>query len=120
MENKMYIRFICGINGDRVEVKVTNLEGEVILNKELVYGANVSSSRKNARYSLEDYENSIKYNWTYPYVYKPFIGDVLFDIVETYFINRENIEYSGYFVLLGEEMRKEEVEQIVLNIIKEM
>ena len=118
MGNKMYIRFICGINGDRVEVKVINLEGEVILDKELVYGANVSSSRKNAAYSLQECQDAIKYNWSTPIAYKPFIGDVLMDIVETYFIN--DIIYSGYFVFCNEEMTKDEVEQIVNSITKEM
>ena len=99
MENKLLVRFICGINGDRVEVTVTSPKDEVLLKKELIYGVNVSSSRKNA-------------------AYKPFIGEVLMDIVETYFIN--DIIYSGYFVFCNEEMTKDEVEQIVNNIIKEV
>lgn len=105
MENKMLVRFICGINGDRVEVKVVNPENMALLDKELIYGVNVSNSRKNA----------VKYNWPAP---KPFIGDVLMDIVETYFIN--DIIYSGYFAFCNEEMTKDEVEQIVNSIIKEM
>ena len=99
MENKLLVRFICGINGDRVEVAVTSPKDEVLFKKELIYGVNVSSSRKNA-------------------AYKPFIGEVLMDIVETYFIN--DIIYSGYFVFCNEEMTKDEVEQIVNNIIKEV
>lgn len=34
MENKLLVRFICGINGDRVEATVTNPKNEVLL-KEL-------------------------------------------------------------------------------------
>ena len=97
MENKLLVRFICGINGDRVEATVINPKDEVLLKKELVYGVNVSNSRK---------KNA------------PFIGDVLMDIVETYFIN--DIIYSGYFVFCNEEMTKDEVEQIVNSITKEM
>lgn len=100
MENKLLVRFICGINSDRVEVTVINPKDEVLLKKELIYGVNVSSSRKNAA------------------SYKPFIGEVLMDIVETYFIN--DIIYSGYFAFCNEEMIKDEVEQIVNSIIKEI
>ena len=99
MGNKMHIRFICGINGDRVEVTVINPKDEVLLKKELIYGINVSSSRKNA-------------------AYKPFIGEVLMDIIETYFIN--DIIYSGYFAFCNEKMTKDEVEQIVNSIIKKI
>ena len=118
MENKILVRFICGINGDRVEVKVVNSENIVLLDKELIYGVNVSNSRKDAIYSLQECQDAIKYNWSTPRVYKPFIGEVLMDIVETYFIN--NIIYSGYFVFSNREMTKDEVEQIVNNIIKEV
>lgn len=118
MENKMLVRFICGINGDRVEVKVVNSENIVLLEQELIYGVNVSNSRKDAIYSLQECQDAIKYNWSTPRVYRPFIGEVLMDIVETYFIN--NIIYSGYFVFCNEEMTKDEVEQIVNNIIKEV
>lgn len=118
MENKMLVRFICGINGDRVEVKVVNSENIVLLDKELIYGVNVSNSRKDAIYSLQECQDAIKYNWSTPRVYRPFIGEVLMDIVETYFIN--NIIYSGYYVFSNREMTKDEVEQIVNNIIKEV
>ena len=118
MENKMLVKFICGINGDRVEVKVVNSENIVLLDKELIYGVNVSNSRKDAIYSLQECQDAIKYNWPTPRVYKPFIGEVLMDIVETYFIN--NIIYSGYYVFSNREMTKDEVEQIVNNIIKEV
>ena len=87
MENKMLVRFICGINGDRVEVKVVNSENIVLLDKELIYGVNVSNSRKDATYSLQECQDAIKYNWSTPRVYRPFIGEVLMDIIETYFIN---------------------------------
>ena len=118
MENKLLVRFICGINGDKVEATVINPKDEVLLKKELIYGVNVSSSRKNAEYSLQECQDAIKYNWSTPRVYKPFIGEVLMDIVETYFIN--NIIYSGYYVFSNREMTKDEVEQIVNNIIKEV
>ena len=118
MENKLLVRFICGINGDRVEATVINPKDEVLLKKELVYGANVSSSRKNAAYSLEERQNAIKYNWTTPIAYKPFIGEVLMDMVETYFIN--NIIYSGYYVFSNKEMTEDDIERRVNAILKEL
>lgn len=99
MENKLLVRFICGINGDRVEATVINPKNEVLLKKELIYGVNVSNSRKNA-------------------VYKPFIGEVLMDIVETYFIN--DITYSGYYVFSDKEMTKDGIERRVNAILKEL
>ena len=118
MENKLLVRFICGINGDRVKATVINQKDEVLLKKELVYGANVSSSRKNAVYSLQECQDAIKYNWSIPIAYKPFIGEVLMDIVETHFIN--DIVYSGYYVFSDKEMTKDEVQKRVDAILKEL
>ena len=115
MENKLLVRFICGINGDRVEATVINPKDEVLLKKELIYGVNVSSSRKNAEYSLQECQDAVKYNWSTP---KPFIGEVLMDIVETYFIN--DIVYSGYYVFSDKEMTKDEVQKRVDAILKEL
>lgn len=99
MENKMHVRFICGINGDKVEATVINPKDEVLLKKELIYGVNVSNSRKNA-------------------AYKPFIGEVLMDIVETYFIN--DIVYSGYYVFSGKDMTEIEIQRRINAILKEL
>lgn len=100
MENKLLVRFICGINGDRVEATVINPKDEVLLKKELIYGVNISNSRKNAA------------------TYKPFIGEVLMNIVETYFIN--DIIYSGYYVFSDKEMTKDGIERRVNAILKEL
>ena len=100
MENKLLVRFICGINGDRVEATVVSPKNEILLNKELIYGVNVSSSRKDA----------IKC--------KPFIGEVLMDIVETHFIN--DITYSGYYVFSNKEMTEDDIERRVNAILKEL
>ena len=99
MENKLLVKFICGINGDRVEATVINPKDEVLLKKELIYGVNVSNSRKNA-------------------AYKPFIGEVLMDIVETHFIN--DITYSGYYVFSNKEMTEDDIERKVNAILKEL
>ena len=117
MENKLLVRFICGINGDRVEATVINPKDE-LLKKELIYGVNVSNSRKNAAYSLQECQDAVKYNWSTPRVYKPFIGEVLMDIVETHFIN--DIVYSGYYVFSDKEMTKDEVQKRVDAILKEL
>ena len=108
MENKLLVRFICGINGDRVEATVINPKNEVLLKKELIYGVNVSNSRKNA-------EDAVKYNWPAP---KLFIGDILMDIVETYFIN--DITYSGYYVFSDKEMTEDGIKRRINAILKEL
>ena len=118
MENKLLVRFIGGINGDIVEATVINPKDEVLLKKELIYGVNVSSSRKNAAYSLQECQDAVKYNWSTPRAYKPFIGEVLMDIVETYFIN--DIVYSGYYVFSDKEMTKDEVQKRVNAILREL
>ena len=118
MENKLLIRFICGINSNRVEATVINPKDEVLLKKELIYGVNVSSSRKNAEYSLQECQDAIKYNWSTPRAYKPFIGEVLMDIVETHFIN--DITYSGYYVFSNKEMTEDDIERRVNAILKEL
>ena len=100
MENKLLVRFICGINGDRVEATVINPKDEVLLKKELIYGVNVSNSRKNAAYN------------------KPFIGEVLMDIVEAYFIN--DITYSGYYIFSDKEMTEDDIEKRVNAILREL
>ena len=118
MENKLLVRFICGINGDRDEATVISPKDEVLLKKELIYGVNVSSSRKNAEYSLQECQDAIKYNWYNQRAYKPFIGEVLMDIVETHFIN--DITYSGYYVFSNKEMTEDEVQKRVDAILKEL
>ena len=118
MENKLLVRFICGINGDKVEATVINPKDEVLLKKELIYGVNVSNSRKNAAYSLQECQDAIKYNWSTPIAYKPFIGEVLMDIVETYFIN--DITYSGYYVFSDKEMTEDGIKRRINAILKEL
>ena len=118
MENKLLVKFICGINGDRVEATVISPKDEVLLKRELIYGVNVSNSRKNAEYSLQECQDAIKYNWSTPRVYKPFIGEVLMDIVETYFVN--NITYSGYYVFSDKEMTEDGIKRRINAILKEL
>ena len=114
----MLVRFLWGINGDRIEATVINPKDEVLLKRELIYGVNVSNSRKNAEYSLQECQDAIKYNWSTPRAYKPFIGEVLMDIAETYFIN--DITYSGYYVFSDKEMTKDDIERRVNAILKEL
>ena len=95
--NKLYLHYIEGINGNRVEVKITNEKGK-LLNaiKTYYFGLNASNTRENEARALKDYQDNIRYGWDNPhYCLKPYIGDILKDIVETYYIKEENIIYSA-------------------------
>jgi hypothetical protein len=115
----MKVRFISGINGDRVEVKITD-GTQKLYTHAYSYGYNASHNRMFAAMAQADVENAKKYNWKTPYILKPFIGDILKDLAETYYIGNEDIEYSGYYVFAGREATPEEVQKQVDKIAKEM
>ncbi len=115
---KMNVHFICGISGDRVVVTIVN--GEKTITDEYIYGVNASRNREIAEYAQKDYEDSIKYKWKSGYhCPKPFIGDILHDLIETYYIGNDDIIYSGYFVLSDRSMTEAEVQRIVDRIAEE-
>jgi hypothetical protein len=120
--NKLHLNYIEGINGNRIEVKLTN-EKEELLNpvKTYYFGFDVSSTRENEAYALKDYQDNIRYGWNNPYYcLKPYVGDVLKDIVETYNIKEENIIYSAKNVFAGkiydEKTTKEKFEKLLEEI----
>lgn len=116
---KMTVRFIVGMSGDRVQVKIQ--EGDqYIFQEDYSYGYNASYNRFFADLAAEDHENAIKYGWRGIYPLKPFIGDILKDLIEDNFIGNDDIEYSGYYVLAGREMTAEEVQEKVDKIADEV
>lgn len=117
---KMDVRFISGINSDRVEAKIFTEDG-TIDKKEFIYGLNASYNRKNAEYAQHDYENALKYGWDIGlwHMPKPFVGDLLHDLIETYYVGNEDITYSGYMVYPQRDMTPEEVQKRVDEIAEE-
>ena len=101
VDRKMKVRFVSGISGDGVRVRV--LEGEkVVFQKEYAYGYNASYSR--------DWETAEK----------PFIGEILRVLIEDHLIGNDDIEYSGHYVFAGREMTPEEVQKLVDKIADEV
>ena len=108
---KIKIHYICGINGDRVEV--SGIENEKpIWKKEFSYGYNASYCRDHAEYAKKDYENSLKYGWkSFGHCLKPYIGDILTDLLA---------EYSAYYVFPQREATEDELQEIVKRLYAEI
>jgi hypothetical protein len=115
---KMMIKFIVGINGDRVEVKILE-DNQITFQQEYEYGYNASYNKMFAKIAANDYENAIKYKWTGCYLLKPFIGDIFATLINTYHIEYQNIECSGYYIFAGRNATKEELEETINRIKKE-
>lgn len=96
----MRIHYIAGINSDRVQVTIENQE-EKVFSQEWAFGYNASSSRENAEYSRKDHENAIKYGWKTAHPFKPFIGDILNELKESFQIDEQSIVFTGHNVFTG-------------------
>lgn len=114
------IRFIAGINGDRVDVKITDNE-ETVFSETYAYGYTASYNKENARYAEKDYENSIKYGWiSIGHCPKPYIGDILTELLAKYNMTKDDAKYSGYYVFPDREATKEEVKKIIERLYAEV
>lgn len=114
------VKYIVGINGDRVEVEI--FENEKIIEKETYsFGYNASYNRKFAKFAEQDYNNSIKYNWKSHYCLKPYIGDILVELFNKYNLTKEDVEYSAYYVMSNKyDTTKEQSERIMEYLYKEL
>jgi len=114
------IKYICGMNGDRVAIIISDKNGIPIAQEEYSYGYNASYSRQNAEYAKQDYENSIKYNWKSPYCLKPYIGDLLVDFLDKYGLKKEEAKYSAYYVFSRKYADEKELAKIVEKLYAEL
>lgn len=115
------VRYISGINGDRVEVKVFNEKNEVIRKETFSYGYNASYCRSHAACAEKDYNDSIKYKWTScGHCLKPYIGDLLTELFKEYGKTKEEVKYSGYYAFSDKEATEEEVIKIIEDFYKEL
>ena len=116
----MKVRFVSGIGGDKVEVTVK--DGEQVLHSQTYsYGDNASYNRLNAEIAASQYARAQKNGWTSRYYcLKPFIGDILKDLIETHYIGNDDIEYSGYYVFANREATPEEGQHLVDKIADEV
>ena len=116
---KMSVRFIVGLNGDRVQVKISE-DDKCIFQEDYSYGYNASYNRMFAEIAAKDHEDAIKYGWRSIYSLKPFKKKKKKELIETYYIGNDDIEYSGYYVLAGREATPEEVQKKVDAIADEV
>ena len=115
------VKYIGGINGDRVEVKVFNENNILVRDETFSYGYNASFCRSHAEWAEKDYNNSIKYKWTScGHCLKPYIGDLLVELFKEYDVTKEEVEYSGYYIFPQRAATEEEVAQIVERLYKEL
>jgi len=113
------IRFVSGIGGDRVEVQIFE-DGKEVDGGIYSYGYNASHNRTFEKMAQIDYENSIKYNWGHDYQLRPYIGDILVELLGKYGLTKEEAEYSGYYVFPQREANEEEVADIIKDYYKEL
>ena len=116
----IYVEYINGLQGDRVEVQILNENNKIIREETFSYGYNASSCRRYAKYAEKDYNDSIKYNWTTRRCLKPYIGDLLVKLFEEYGMTKEEVNYSGYYVFPQRPVTKEEIAQIVEKLYAEL
>ena len=114
------IKYICGINGDRVTITIKDKNGTSIAQEEYSYGYNASYNRKNAEYARQDYEDSIKYKWKTSRCLQPYIGDLLVDFLKKYDLKKEDAKYSAYYVFSGRYADESELNQIVERLYQEL
>lgn len=117
---KMKVNFVNGVSADNVYVQIFDDAGGQILQEEYSYGYNASRTRVFENIARRDHDNAEKYGWSNYYPLKPFIGDILRDLIETYYIGNDDIEYGGYLIYSGRPMTKEEVQKMVDAIAEEV
>ena len=117
---KMKVNFISGISGDSVVIKIfDDFDKNILFQERYYYGENASCNRKFEEIARRNHEQSEKYGWTNTYPLKPFIGDIIRDLIEAYYIEN-NIEYTGYNVFTNKELTTEEIQKIVDAIAEEL
>lgn len=126
MDDKLYFHYVEGIYGDRIEIAIELIDfpnERKLLNIIKTYhlGFDASSTRENEARALKDYQDNIRYGWNNPhYRLKPYIGDILKDIIETSHVKKENIVYSAENVFIhktyDEKTAKEKFERLLEEI----
>lgn len=118
---KAEIKYICGINGDRVAIIISDKNGLPIANEEYSYGYNASYNRDSEAYAKKNYEDAIKYGWkSCYYCLKPYIGDLLVEFLSKYGLTKEDAKYSAYYVFSQRYANESELNLIVESLYKEL
>lgn len=103
-------------NVDGFDVRIQDEDENKIFEHQYVYGYDASHSREWAEKAHKDVENSIKYNWQNKYSEKPFVTDILVELV-----NKNNVEKiivtAGKYVFSGKPMSDSDVETFIKDYI---
>lgn len=97
---KINLRYISGISVDYI--KVTSNDSSHPIDETYTFGYDCSYNRRNAETD------------------KPYIGDILADLVETNHIQEEDIEYSCYYVFPQKELSVPEAIQKFNELFSEI
>ena len=115
----MKVRFYSRASGDRVDVRIF-ANSDLVMKNSYLYGFNASYNRFYADLSMKERNIALANNWSMVPEIKPFIGDILRDLAETYYVEAADISYSGCYELLQKEMTGKEVQERVDALIEEI
>lgn len=120
--NYMRIKFLDRVYGDRVRVYIYDKYNELIFDKTYDYGLNASYSRENAAKAAKDYAMAIENKWPTNSYYnlKPFIGDILVDLIDAFNIKDDDITYAGFHCFTKTPYTDEEIAKTLDDIVKEI
>ena len=104
-------------NVDGFNVRIQDEDENKIFEHQYAYGYDASHSREWAEKAHKDHENSIKYKWENKYDEKPFVTDILVELV-----NKHNVEKiivtAGKYVFSGKPMTDGDVDQFIKDYIE--
>lgn len=116
--NVMIITIDSGLNADgcTIEIKKGN---NSLFKQKYSYGYNASYNRRYARYAQQDYDNANKYGWSSGYTLKPYIGDIITELCDKYYIDKNDIVFkSGKNVFTGGNVSDKKVSEFINSHIK--
>lgn len=103
-------------NVDGFDVRIQDENENKIFEHQYVYGYDASHSKEWAEKAHKDVENSIKYNWQNKYSEKPFVTDILVELV-----NKNNVEKimvtAGKYIFSGKPMTDADVDTFIKDYI---
>ena len=115
----MKIMFFIHQSHDKVDgfdVRIQDEDENKIFEHQYVYGYDASHSKEWAEKAHKDHEDSIKYKWSNKYDEKPFVTDILVELV-----NKNNVEKiivtAGKYVFSGKPMSDTDVDTFIKDYI---
>lgn len=103
-------------NVDGFDVRIQDEDENKIFEHQYVYGYDASHSKEWAEKAHKDHEDSIKYKWSNKYDEKPFVTDILVELV-----NKNNVETiivtTGKYVFSGKPMTDADVDTFIKDYI---